>query len=316
MIYTVTLNPALDKTVEIPDFTIDAVNRVTSARSDPGGKGINVSKVIQKLGSRSIAMGILSGSTGQMILHAVQELGIETDFLMGEGETRMNLKVVDPVCHTFTDINEPGTFFSERETSSLLKKLQEKIKEGDIVILSGRVPQGAPEDTYRKWTTACAERGAKVFLDADGIQMAEGIKASPYLIKPNDRELSELMGRELTDRGAQETAARELIDQYGIRKVAVSLGKEGVLYVTEDMTIYAKGLDVPVKSTVGAGDSVVAALAVAEENGSSPEEAARLSMATGAANVMTDGSQPPEHDLVRELMPKVVLHKWKKGEKY
>ncbi len=312
MIYTVTLNPALDKTVEIPDFTIDAVNRITSVRTDPGGKGINVSKVIRKLGSQSIAMGILSGSTGQQILHAVQEMGIETDFLMGEGETRTNLKVVDPLSHTYTDINEPGTPFSEPETSVLLERLQGKIEEGDIVILSGRVPQGAPEDTYRRWTKACADRGAKVFLDADGIQMAEGVKASPYLIKPNDRELAELMGKELTDKEAQEAAARELMDQYGIREVVISLGKEGALYVTPETTVYARGPDVPVKSTVGAGDSVVAALAVAEEKASSLEDAARFSTATGAANVMADGSQPPEYASVLELMPEVVLYKGRK----
>ncbi len=316
MIYTVTLNPALDKTVEIADFTIDAVNRITSVRTDPGGKGINVSKVIQNLGSRSVAMGILSGSTGQKILNAVQGLGIETDFLAGEGETRTNLKIVDPVSHTFTDINEPGPFFSEQETSHLLDRLLEKVETGDIVILSGRVPQGAPEDLYYRWAQACKESGGKVFLDADGALLAEGIKAAPYLIKPNDRELAELMGRELKDRKEQETAALELIHHYGIREVVVSLGGEGALYVTEEETVCAEGLDVPVKSTVGAGDSVVAALAVAEETGRSLEEAARFSTATGAANVMADGSQPPDAETVMELMPKVILHKWKKEDKF
>ncbi len=314
MIYTVTLNPALDKTVEVSNFTIDAVNRVTSVRTDPGGKGINVSKVIRQLGSVSVAMGILSGSTGRKILNAVQDSGIETDFLEGEGETRTNLKVVDPVSRTFTDINEPGTTYSEQEVSALLDRLLGKLRAEDIVILSGRVPQGAPGDLYRRWTKACGDLGAKVFLDADGYQLEEGIKAAPWLIKPNDRELAELMGREPADRKEQEEVALELIHEYGIRKVVISLGREGALYVMDEETIYAEGLDVPVKSTVGAGDSVVAALAVAEETGRSLEEAARFSTATGAANVMVDGSQPPRYETVMELMPKVILHRWKKGE--
>ena len=108
MIYTVTLNPALDKTVEIPSFTTDGVNRITSIRTDPGGKGINVSKVVAALGSTSRALGILGGSTGQMISEALSGLNMTCDFLPVEGNTRINLKVVDPIAHTSTEINEPG----------------------------------------------------------------------------------------------------------------------------------------------------------------------------------------------------------------
>ena len=108
MIYTVTLNPALDKTVEIPNFTLDAVNRITTLRTDPGGKGLNVSKVIVKLGGKSIAIGVLGGTTCRRIADAMDALGVETDFTFAEGETRTNLKVVDCVRHTNTDLNEPG----------------------------------------------------------------------------------------------------------------------------------------------------------------------------------------------------------------
>lgn len=308
MIYTVTLNPALDKTVEIPNFTIDSVNRITAMRTDPGGKGINVSKVIGKLGGRSIATGILGGSTGKTILAALEKMGLKGDFHFVEGETRTNLKVVDKEGRTNTDINEPGVTVSEDILKSVLEGLLKKAGGKDIVVLSGSLPKGAPKDTYGIWVKALRETGAKVILDADGELLAEGLKSSPYLVKPNNHELSRIMGRTLETKEELTGAAREIMDQYGIEKMVVSLGGDGALYITGDTTIYAEGLKVPVGSTVGAGDSVVAALAFAEETGMSLEEAVRLSTATGAANVMCSGTQAAEYEVIRELMPKVVFY--------
>lgn len=309
MIYTVTLNPALDKTVEIPSLTVDSVNRITAMRTDPGGKGINVSKVIGKLGSRSVAMGILGGGTGNAIASALKAMGLETGFRFVEGETRTNLKIIDPVCHTNTDINEPGLTVSGEMIDGLLADLLARVRAGDIVVLSGSLPKGAPEDTYQTWVRACKKAGAKVFLDADGKLLAAGIQASPYLIKPNQHELSGLLKRSLQTPQELAQAARELMTEYGIEKIVVSMGGEGALYVEKDRTVYAEGLKVCVGSTVGAGDSVVAALAVAEETGKSLEETVRLSTATGAANVMCSGTQAAEYEVIESLMPKVVFHK-------
>lgn len=308
MIYTVTLNPALDKTVEIQEFTVDSVNRITAMRTDPGGKGINVSKVIQKLEGKSIAAGILGGGTGKAILTALEDMGLETFFHFAEGETRTNLKVVDPVSHTNTDINEPGLTVSAEILGALLEELLGKLTRGDIVVLSGSLPKGAPKDTYYTWVKACREAGAKVILDADGELLAEGLKASPYMAKPNNHELSRLLGRKLETREELVQAARKLMEEYGLEKVVVSLGGDGALYVNQDETVYAEGLKVPVGSTVGAGDSVVAALAAAEERGMSLEDTVRLSTATGAANVMCSGTQAAEYEVIKELMPKVVFH--------
>ncbi|MCI5945189.1 MAG: 1-phosphofructokinase [Eubacterium sp.] len=308
MIYTVTLNPALDKTVEIPSLTIDSVNRITTLRTDPGGKGINVSKVIDKLGRKSIATGILGGDTGHNILSSLEKMELESDFLFVEGETRTNLKIIDPVSKTNTDINEPGVTVSEEILNQLKDKLLKKLNADDIVILSGSLPKGAPQNTYNVWVKDCKEAGAKVFLDADGPLLAEGIKAGPYLIKPNNHELSGLMGQELTTPQELTEAARGLM-KYGIEKVIVSMGGDGALYVTKDYVYYAEGLKVPVGSTVGAGDSVVAALAVAEEAGMTPEETVALSTATGAANVMCSGTQAAEYSVIETLIPKVSFQK-------
>ena len=306
MIYTVTLNPALDKTVEIPNLTVDSVNRITALRTDPGGKGINVTKVIDKLGGRSVALGILGGHTGGAIRQALEQMGLETDFLFVEGETRTNLKVIDPVNHTNTDLNEPGLTVNQQVLDTLLERLTGRIQPGDIVVLSGSLPKGAPRDTYGRWVARCKEAGAKVFLDADGDLLAAGLREGPYLVKPNHVELAGLLGRSLETVEELVQAARTLLDQ-GIEKVVVSMGGRGALYITRDQVIRAQGLKVPVGSTVGAGDSVVAALAVAEEAGMSLEEAARLSTATGAANVMCSGTQAAEYSVVKELLGRVEL---------
>lgn len=309
MIYTVTLNPALDKTVEIPSLTVDSVNRITAMRTDPGGKGINVSKVIKELGGESIATGILAGNTGRAISSALEEMEIRADFKFAEGETRTNLKVIDPVNHTNTDLNEPGVTVSEEILNDLLADLLSRIGEGDIVVLSGSLPKGSPKDTYGTWVRACREAGAKVMLDADGELLVNGMQASPYLIKPNHHELSELMGKNLEKPEELEKAARGLMEKYGIARIVVSMGGAGALYISQDEAIYAEGLKVPVQSTVGAGDSVVAALAVSEESGRTLEDTVRLSTACGAANVMCSGTQAAKYSVIEELMPKVVFRR-------
>ncbi len=304
MIYTVTLNPALDKTVEIPGMALDTVNRITEMRTDPGGKGINVSKVIAKLGGESCAAGILGGESGKMLEKLLENENFTTQFRFVEGQTRTNIKIIDREGHTNTDINEPGLTVTAAELDALLRELLAELRPGDIVVLAGSLPKGAPQDTYRSWTAACKKAGARVFLDADGALLAEGIKAAPYLIKPNDGELSRLAGKKLETLEELTAEGRKLLE-CGIERVVISLGGCGALYLRKGSTIYAEGLRVPVGSTVGAGNSVVAALAYAEAQGLSEEEAVRLSTAAGAANVMCSGTQAAEREAVEALLPKV-----------
>lgn len=304
MIYTVTLNPALDKTVEIPGMALDTVNRITEMRTDPGGKGINVSKVIAKLGGESCAAGILGGGSGKMLEKLLEGEPFATRFRFVEGQTRTNLKIIDREGHTNTDINEPGLTVTAAELDELLRELLAELRPGDIVVLAGSLPKGAPQDTYRSWTAACKKAGARVFLDADGALLAEGIKAAPYLIKPNDDELSRLAGKKLETLEELTAEGQKLLER-GIERAVISLGGRGALYLRKGSTIYAEGLRVPVGSTVGAGDSVVAALAYAEAQGLSEEEAVRLSTAAGAANVMCSGTQAAEREAVEALLPKV-----------
>ena len=305
-IYTVTLNPALDKTVRVPNFTVDQVNRITWIRQDAGGKGINVSKVIAKLGGESTAIAVLAGQTGQWIANALDENNIKVQAIAVPGETRTNLKVVDAERGTNTDINEPGPEVTDSVLEQALVDVISKTSAGDIVVLSGSLPRRASIDTYGHWTSALRNAGLKVYLDADGAALSAGLEQKPYFTKPNDHELSAMLGRELVDVDAIATAASEIVAG-GIDTVCVSMGGNGAVYATANEVWYAGPVKVKVGSTVGAGDSVVAAFAFADAQGLSTEDALRLAMTTGAANVMESGTQAAERSVVDSLIKKVRL---------
>ena len=188
----------------------------------------------------------------------------------------------------------------------MLASLADAIQEGDIVVLSGSLPKGAPVATYETWCRTCTAAGAKVFLDADGDALSHGLKALPHLAKPNDAELSRICGRRLEDVTEIAGEARAIVER-GVSRVVVSMGGAGALFAESGRTLLAHSPKVPVGSTVGAGDSVVAALAFAEERGMSLEDTALLAMATGAANVMQSGTQAAERELVDSLLDRVSL---------
>jgi 1-phosphofructokinase len=306
MIITVTLNPAVDKTVNIENFQLDTVNRISSARLDAGGKGINVSKVIVSLGGKSKAMGFLAGNTGNFIKEYLDQSGIENDFIFVAGETRTNIKIVDPLQGTNTDINENGPAISAENMEQITRKILGAAAQNSVLVFSGSVPQNAGKDIYLQWIQGAKAKGAKTILDADGDLMRLGIEAGPYLIKPNIHELERLAAKKLEDVAAVVKFTKELLARFNIEVAAVSMGAEGALFINREHTILAHGLKVEVKSTVGAGDSMVAALAYALDNGYEFLQAIRLAVATGAANVMTSGTQPGEIENIRKLEEKVT----------
>lgn len=300
MIYTVTLNPAIDKTVVISDFTAGKVNRVEQLREDAGGKGINVSKCLKALGTQSVAVLLLAGDAGRHLAGLLEQEGLSLLRIEAEGQTRTNLKIVAPVLGQNTDINEPGVQASEETLGRLLNLLCEKVTPDDIVVLSGSLPVGAPADTYRRWTEMLQEKGAKVFLDADGEAMAEGVKGKPYLVKPNETELARLLGKPMETERQILSGGRALLEM-GITQALISLGGEGAYFMEKGDVYRAKCPRVEVKSTVGAGDSVVAAMAYGLQEKLPLEEALLLAMAMGAASVMQSGTQAPDKELVYKL---------------
>ena len=306
MVFTVTLNPAIDKTVVIPGFHPGKVNRIRSLRTDAGGKGINVSKCLTNLSLETVAAGIFGGSAGDTRLAMLESMGISTLPVRTDGQTRTNLKIIDPEQQMNTDINEPGPTVSAQTLALLRDEIGSRIAPGDVVVLSGSLPNGAPGSLYRDWTLHFRQLGALVFLDADGEALAQGIQGIPWLVKPNDAELSRLMGRPLETR-EELLAAGESLLAAGIREVVISLGGEGAIFLSEEGRYLAKALKVPVQSTVGAGDSMVAAMAYGHVKQLPREAFIRLAVAMGAASCMCDGTQAPDGALVRKLAEQVEI---------
>lgn len=265
MIVTVTMNPAIDKTVEIGYLQQGGLNRISKVEYDAGGKGINVSKTICELGGKSIATGFLAGNAGRTIKNVLDEKGIQNDFVWLEGETRTNTKVFEEN-GMVTELNEPGAVPSADELKELIHKLEEYASKDTLFVLAGSVPNGMDKDIYAEIINTVHKKGAAVLLDADGELFRNGLKALPDIIKPNRLELEEY-ARFDYKASEQEIAniARRLIEE-GISTVAVSMGKCGAMLLKKDYEAKAPALSVKAHSTVGAGDAMVAALSFAYEN--------------------------------------------------
>lgn len=306
MIITVTLNPAVDKTIEIDSFTVGEVNRISKTRVDAGGKGINVSKVIKSLGGSSKALGILSGNSGRFIKEYLDTEAIENDFTFTAGETRTNLKLVDKVNHTNTDLNEFGPEVSENDLKEVASKFLKQLDEKSVIVFSGSIPRNVNKNIYKLWIEKAKAMGAKTLLDADGELLKQGIEAGPYLIKPNIHELEGFFGKKIEGIKEVVELSRKLLE-YGIKVVVISLGGDGALFINEKDVIYAHGIKVDVSSTVGAGDSMVAALAVAFDNNYDFERSIKLAVACGTASVTTAGTQAADIDTVMKFEKMVQL---------
>jgi 1-phosphofructokinase len=305
MIITVTLNPAVDKTIKVDNFTAGTVNRVSEMRFDAGGKGINVSKVIATLGGGSLATGILAGSAGTYIKDYLDSVSIENKFIFINGETRTNTKIVDSVNNENTDINEPGPIVAETDIGKVKGVLQENLDSSSIAVFSGSVPAGVPKDIYRQLIISAKEKGAKTILDADGELLKYGMEAGPYLVKPNIDELERLFGFKIESMEEAIVLSKQVKEMYGIKVLVLSLGEKGALFLNNESIILAEGIKVQPVSTVGAGDSMVAALAYSLDKGYSFEDSIRLAVASGTANVMTSGTQPAELSAIREFEKQV-----------
>lgn len=306
MIYTVTLNPALDKTVQVECFAAGKVNRILSSRTDPGGKGINVSRTLEVLHQHSVVMGILGGHTGDLISDSLRESGFQCDFTWCQSETRTNLKIVDPILGVTTDINDGGAAVGENALTCARQKLLHQLQPGDTVVLSGSLPAGTPAAIYRDWILECRALGAEVFLDASGEPLALAVGAAPYCVKPNREELQALTGYRLDSVEDAAQAGWQLTNK-GISQVVVSLGMDGALLITREKVLLGSVPHIPALSSVGAGDTMVAALIYCRTAELSPEESLRMAIAASGAKVMRSGTEPPAMPDIQALLPQVTV---------
>lgn len=308
MIVTVTMNPAIDKTVEIDTLCPGGLNRIQRVEYDAGGKGINVSKTIKELGGESIAVGFLGGNSGRTIENVLNQKGIRNDFVWVDQETRTNTKVFEK-SGELTELNEPGPVISPEQSQELLNKISAYASEGTLVILAGSIPSGVDSDIYAQIIRMVHEKGGKVLLDADGKLFRQALKAVPDIIKPNRVELEEYMGIDYRASEKELLDAAEKFLESGIETIAVSMGKSGAMFVRDGYQVKCPALSVKSHSTVGAGDAMVAALAYAWDQKLGSEDTVKLCMAASAGAVTTVGTKPPSREVVDELINRVVIQR-------
>ena len=306
MIATVTLSPAVDKTMVVRGFAVGRTNRGEIERLDPGGKGVNVAKAVKQLGCPVIALGFVAGMNGRFIRRALEALQIPADFVDVPGETRVNLKIADPENGTETEINESGFPVGPEHLEQFKEKLAAHASRSEVVVFSGSLPPGAPPDTYASLLTIARSQGAKTILDTSGAALAEGLEGRPDLVKPNRAEAEELLRKNLDCRAELAQAVRELLGM-GPSMAAISLGAEGLVAGRGDRLTFAVPPPVRARCSVGAGDALVAAFAYAMVKGLEFDEAVRLATAMGAATAAAGGSSVAGMDAVRALLPQVAL---------
>ncbi|CEH30871.1 phosphofructokinase [Aneurinibacillus migulanus] len=298
MIYTVTLNPSIDYFVEMEQFIIGKTNRIVREAKRPGGKGINVSRVLKRLDVDTEAFGFIGGFTGRYIDEVLQEEGIRTDFITVHGDTRINVKLrVD----TETEINGSGPAITEEENERLFAKL-ERISEDDILVISGSIPGSLSADLYGRMAERTANRAGKLVVDTTKEYLLSTLPYRPFLVKPNQDELGELFDISIQSVEEAVPYGKKLVEM-GAQNVIVSMGGLGALFFNHDYALYANVPEGKLQNSVGAGDSVVAGFIAAYLQGKSVPEVFRYAVTAGSATAFSTGFCTSQ--LIEELIEQV-----------
>lgn len=304
MIYTVTFNPSLDYIVSVDNFTLGRVNRTRKEIIYPGGKGINVSMVLQNLGYQSCALGFMAGFTGREIARLLEVNGVESDFIyVDEGLSRINVKLRS---NEESEINGQGPAIKKRDIAFLYEKL-DRIQDGDILVLAGSIPEVMPDDIYMDIMRYLQTKDVRIVVDATKDLLVNVLPYHPFLIKPNNHELGEIFGVELKTTEEIVTCAKKLQEK-GARNVLISMAGDGAILLTEDGQIFQslppKG---KVLNSVGAGDSMVAGFIAGYLENQDYEYAFYMGVCTGSASAFSESLAT--RDEVVELMKQVKLQK-------
>lgn len=307
-VITVTLNPAIDQTITIREFTPGAVNRVESMRLNPGGKGVNVASALADYGFDVAATGFLGRENAVVFEELLERKDIGDHFVRIAGQTRVGIKISDPVRGETTDINFPGIAPQPEELTALRQRLNELAAlDHAWIVLAGSVPPGVDPAIYRELTALFRGRGQKVVLDASGEPLRLALEAAPHIVKPNIHELEELVGRKLETREAIVEAARSFIAR-GTVLVTVSMGAEGALFVTADEVVVARPPSIAVRSTVGAGDAMVAGIIAGHLREHPLADCARLATAFSMDALIRGESGVSSPAAIEAAMQEVAIH--------
>jgi 1-phosphofructokinase len=309
---TVTLNPAIDRTATIPSLTPGAVNRAEAFHDTPGGKGINVASALADAGHRVAASGFLGNANDSLFETLFTKKTITDRLIRTAGETRVGIKIVDPVRQETTDLNFPGLAPGSEEVAAFHQQLAGL--QAPWFALGGSLPPGLAPSFYRELIVTLKERGIKIALDTSGEPLRLALEAVPTIIKPNLHELEAVLGKRLASEEAVIRAARDLV-ALGIELVVVSMGKAGACFVDREHAIVARPPEIPIRSTVGAGDAMVAGILSAKIRGLPLEDCARWATAFSLKHLSRheDKTEPPDSrvqwnaHLLNALVPKVQI---------
>ena len=304
MITSICMNPAFDKTVEVDTLTQGATNRIRSVRMDMGGKGINVAVVAKRLGMDALCIGCMGEDGAGQLTALMNREGLPHRFLTVPGAVRTNLKVFSRENRLVTELNEPGERLDVEDLERFFTLAREEAAHSDYMVLTGSLPPGCPQGTYRSLIQALP--GTKCVLDTEGVELRLGAEAHPFLIKPNLAELEQTLGMELRTLRSIRDAASIFLHK-GVEHVVVSMGAMGAMYVGAALTLYAPAVKVEARSTVGAGDAMVGGLLMGLQQGNDMVQAFRCGVAAGAASVMTEGTQLIRAEDFEKLLSQVKL---------
>jgi 1-phosphofructokinase len=305
-IATLSLNPAIDQTARVPNFTAGRVNRVEWEQSDAGGKGVNVASFLADSGLPVAATGFLGSANAEAFVELFARKGIDDRCVRLPGRTRVNVKIVDAVLDQVTDINFPGLAPAPADLDRLLAAIDALCADTDWFVLSGSLPAGVPTGIYADLLRRLKGLGKTVVLDASGEPFAAAVDSGPAVVKPNIEELRELLGRPL---GSQEdvlAAARALVER-GVGLVAVSMGADGALFVERHSAVLAIPPTISVKSTVGAGDAMVAGIVAGTLRGLDLAGRARLATAFSLGTLGEVGPNLPAQPVIDAFAARVQI---------
>lgn len=305
-VVTVTLNPAVDKTLLVPHFRPERVVRVKETFVYPSGKGVNVARVLMRLGVPSLCLGFVGGSAGAFLRDALEREGIPNDFTFIATETRVNLTLRDPETGLEVHLVEPGAAITEDDWRKFLETYEQHLSEACWVALCGSLPPNAPLDAYAQLIRCAQKHRTLCALDTSGKALRFGIQAIPHLVKPNRQELAEAVGKELSTDDAITDAIQQL-HQQGIPFVVVSLGKDGAIGSNGTECWKAVPPAVEVVNTIGSGDALLGGLLFALISALPFSEAMRFAVATGTANTLVDGPGYVDVATVQAIAQRVQL---------
>ena len=308
MITSISLNPSIDRMLVVENFTPGGLNRVVEKRDTAAGKGINVALAVSALGLDAECVGFMYRDSGSLFEKRLMINSTPFDFVWCEGEVRTNIKVFDRAAGVVTELNESGTTIGEEEIAQMTEMVCRHAENSDYLVLSGSLPPGCPQDYYRTLINAVEGLGCRCVLDADGDRLKYGLQARPFMIKPNRYELETMIGRKLDGIADIRDAARKYID-LGVEIVAVSLGADGALIASADDTLYAPRMNIEVKSTVGAGDSMVAGLVAGFMADRTLEDTFRMGVAAASARCMTEGYKAVDRTVYKAFLDMVQIEK-------